>query len=38
MYSPQPERLQFSCSFGTEPVISSGSMRRYDEARAKFRD
>ena len=28
MYSPQPERLQFSCSFGTEPVISSGSTRR----------
>ena len=38
MYSPQPEWPQFALSFGTEPVISSGSTRRYAEACAKFRD
>lgn len=38
IYSPQPERPQFALSFGTEPVISSGSTRRYEEACAKFRD
>src|SRR5581483_11974443 len=37
-YSLQPPRGQFPAAFGTEPVISSGSTRRYEEASAKSRD
>lgn len=37
-YSLQGPRVQFPADFGTEPVISSGSTRRYDEARVKSRE
>lgn len=37
-YSPQAPAAQFAPTFGTDPVISSGSTRRNEEACAKSRD